>query len=102
MAATGSIRDDLRVRGGGRLGEEPTMVTVQFNPFTPEALANPYPLYHSLRQADPMHWSELMESWVLSRYDDIVAVLRDPRFSADRRRARSRLIQQQLAMEDQR
>ena len=66
------------------------MVTVQYNPFIPEVHANPYPMYARLRAEDPVHWSALMEAWVLTRYDDVVAVLTDSRFSADRRQARNR------------
>ncbi|MCH8995266.1 MAG: cytochrome P450 [Chloroflexi bacterium] len=77
------------------------MVTVQYNPFTPEAQANPYPLYRQLREQDPVHRSELMDGWVLTRYDDVVAVLKDARFSANRRKARNRFAQQAVAMEEQ-
>ena len=70
------------------------MVTTQYNPFIPEVHANPYPMYISLRAEDPVQWSELMESWILTRYDDIVAVLADSRFSADRRQAQNRYAQQ--------
>jgi len=45
----------------------------------PEFLADPYPTYHRLRDEDPVHHSPL-DFWVLTRYDDVVAVLRDPRF----------------------
>jgi cytochrome P450 len=48
----------------------------------PEVLANPYPLYHRLRTEDPVHWDPFLHAWVVSRYDDVVRVLRD--FSADR------------------
>jgi cytochrome P450 len=48
----------------------------------PEYLANPYPLYHRLREHDPIYWDEEMHAWVLTRYTDVVAVLRDPRFSS--------------------
>jgi cytochrome P450 len=50
-----------------------------FNPMDPEFLANPYPTYHRLRTEDPVHHSPL-DFWVLTRYEDVVAVLRDPRF----------------------
>jgi cytochrome P450 len=72
------------------------MVSVQYNPFIPDVHANPYPMYHQLRENDPVHYSELLDGWVLTRYDDVVAALKDPRFSADRRRARNRLVQQAL------
>lgn len=48
----------------------------------PEVLANPYPLYKRLRDEDPVHWDPFLHAWVVTRYDDVVRVLRD--FSADR------------------
>jgi cytochrome P450 len=58
--------------------------TVEFNPFDPEFRVNPYPFYHRLRTADPVHWSDIAGRWVLSRHADCVTVLRDAaRFSAD-------------------
>jgi cytochrome P450 len=50
-----------------------------FNPMDPEFLADPYPTYHRLRAEDPVHHSPL-GFWVLTRYEDVSAVLRDPRF----------------------
>ena len=48
-----------------------------FNPFLPSFLANPYPAYASLRAADPVHFSGVMQAWVLTRYGDCERVLRD-------------------------
>ena len=48
----------------------------------PEVLANPYPLYHRLRTEDPVHWDPFLHVWVVTRYKDVVQVLRE--FSADR------------------
>ncbi len=73
------------------------MVTLQYDPALPEARSDPFPLYKRLREEDPVHWSEALDAWVLTRYDDVVAVLRDPRFSADRRRSRNRLAQEAMA-----
>ena len=57
---------------------------VEFNPFDPEFRVDPYPFYHRLRAADPVHWSDIAGRWVLTRHTDCVAVLRDAmRFSAD-------------------
>jgi hypothetical protein len=50
-----------------------------FDPFLPAFHADPYPFYRRLREADPVHLSPL-GFWVLTRYDDCVMVLRDPRF----------------------
>ncbi len=56
-----------------------------YDPFEPAVHDDPYPTYHALRAADPVHRSELMDMWVLTRHRDIAFVLRDPRFSVDRR-----------------
>src|SRR5438874_950762 len=64
------------VAAGGEVApEEP----VFFNPLDPEAHADPYPQYARLREHAPMLRGPL-GYWVLSRYADIAAVLRDPRF----------------------
>jgi len=50
---------------------------------------NPYPVYQRLRSEDPVHWSELWQAWVVTRYDDVMAILRDPdHFSNAGRQAR--------------
>lgn len=61
-----------------------TLPADSFSLVTPEALANPYPVYDRLRREDPVHWSDELRCWVLTRYDDVVAALRDPRLSSDR------------------
>jgi pimeloyl-[acyl-carrier protein] synthase len=48
----------------------------------PQVLANPYPLYDRLRTDDPVHWDARLHAWVVTRYADVVTVLRD--YSADR------------------
>jgi pimeloyl-[acyl-carrier protein] synthase len=58
------------------------MGRVAFNPMDPAFVADPYPTYHRLRAEDPVHHSPL-GFWVLTRYEDVVAVLRDPRFAKE-------------------
>jgi pimeloyl-[acyl-carrier protein] synthase len=43
--------------------------------------ADPYPHFQRLREADPVHFSPVMNGWVLTRYADAIAYLRDHRFS---------------------
>jgi cytochrome P450 len=50
----------------------------------PQVLANPYPLYHRLRTEDPIHWDPFLKAWVVTRYADVLTVLSDRRFSAQR------------------
>lgn len=58
------------------------MSEVFFNPMDPEFVADPYPTYHRLRTEDPVHWSPL-GFWVLTRYEDVLHVLRDPNFAKE-------------------
>ena len=51
----------------------------QFNPFNAEFKANPYPYYDYLRTHDPIHWG-MLGGWVITRYADAKAILKDPRF----------------------
>jgi cytochrome P450 len=50
----------------------------------PEHRANPYLIYHQLRADDPVRWDEAADAWVLTRFSDVVATLRDPRVTATR------------------
>ncbi|MSQ49531.1 MAG: cytochrome P450 [Betaproteobacteria bacterium] len=59
---------------------------IEFRPEAPEFLADPFPLYHRLRQEDPVHWSPRLKAWVLTRYDDVRQVLLEPGVSSDRMR----------------
>ena len=47
-------------------------------------MADPYPVLRRLREEDPVHWSEILGGWVLTRYADVREWLADPRLSADR------------------
>ena len=54
------------------------MNTIVYNPLDPDVHANPYPHYRLLRELNPVHMSPL-GLWVVSRYRDVVPLLRDPR-----------------------
>ncbi len=47
-------------------------------------MADPYPAFERLREEDPVHWSESLGGWVLTRYADVRDGLADARLSADR------------------
>ena len=53
-----------------------------FNPWSPDFIADPYPHYCRLREADPMHLTPLGFR-VASRHADVTAILRDKRFGKD-------------------
>ena len=53
-----------------------------FNPWTPEFIADPYPFYHQLRAAEPMHLTPF-GFHVASLHADVTTILRDKRFGKD-------------------
>ncbi len=50
---------------------------VVFDLTSKDVLANPYPTYQRLRERDPVHRMRLVNAWVLTRYEDVQAVLQD-------------------------
>lgn len=54
---------------------------------SPRFKANPYPVYARLRSEAPVYRTKvafwLPALWVITRYEDVVSVLKDPRFSKD-------------------
>ena len=55
--------------------------TPQFNPLSHEFRKDPYPIYARLRTEAPVSRNAL-GAWLLTRYEDVSAALRDPRFGA--------------------
>ncbi len=62
--------------------------TSSFNPLEPGYAISPFDQFSRLRQHDPVHWSDLLSGWVLTRYADVVTVLRDGTISSDLDNAR--------------
>lgn len=58
---------------------------IVYNPMRRAMREDPYPFYRRLREQDPVHRSRPASGWVLTRYDDILAVLGDRSFSSDER-----------------
>ena len=50
---------------------------LQFDPFSPQIDADPFPLYKRLRDEAPCFWSPEANMWVLSRFADVAVALQD-------------------------
>jgi len=50
----------------------------------PQILARPEEFFRAMRTEDPVHYDEKLGMWLVSRYDDIVEVLRDPLTFSDK------------------
>lgn len=69
---------------------------VEHDPFDFARYADPYPGYRRVRETIPVYWSQLLHSWVLTRYADVRAALQDQRLSA----ALTRVVQSAQLSED--
>jgi cytochrome P450 len=49
-----------------------------FNPFDVEFMRDPGPLLERARREEPVFFSPLVGAWVVSRYEDVKRILRDP------------------------
>ncbi len=50
----------------------------------PKILAQPNDFYWTMRTEDPVHYDEKLGMWLVSRYEDIVTLLRDPETFSDK------------------
>src|SRR5713101_6507216 len=57
---------------------EKRRTAMDYNPFLPEVQDNPYPYYAYLRQHAPVYQIPGVGAWAVSRYDDVMAVLKTP------------------------
>jgi cytochrome P450 len=59
------------------------MLTIDFA--DPATNADPFPIFRELRENDPVHWSEPMKAWVVTRYEDVKTIaLNNAEVSANR------------------
>ena len=66
---------------------------------SPAFKANPYPFYAQLRDQAPVHriiLGDKRPAWLVTRYDDVVTVLKDDRFVKDKRKV---MTPEQMARE---
>lgn len=57
---------------------------VKYDLLSPSFFAAPDTTLHRMRAEEPVYWHPLLESWILTRYDDIQRVIRSVSFSVDR------------------
>lgn len=60
---------------------------IAFNPFEPGYVEDPYPQLLALQEHDPAHETPF-GAWYVTRYDDVLRLLRDPALSVDDANAR--------------
>ena len=50
----------------------------------PAMASEPFGYFETLVEQAPVLWNTRMKAWLVSRYDDVTAALRDERFGSDR------------------
>lgn len=53
-------------------------MTVSYDPTRHADREDPYPVYRRLRDEAPVHWAPDLRCWIVSRYDDVMHVLKTP------------------------
>ncbi|MGY1634034.1 cytochrome P450 [Geodermatophilus sp. SYSU D01186] len=56
----------------------PARTAMEYDPFSPEFQADPYPVYRWMQEEAPVFHSEKWGWWALSRYEDVRAAATDP------------------------
>jgi len=51
---------------------------MEFDPQVLSAIEDPYPIFRELRENHPVFYSAERDLWVVSRYEDVLAVLLEP------------------------
>lgn len=61
----------------------------EFDPLSPEQLADPYPVYSRVRSEHPVLYSDRFDLWIVTRYEDVLSVVRDHETFSSRDAVRS-------------
>jgi cytochrome P450 len=66
--------ETTEARGADSAGQS---IGAIFDPLDPQQIEDPYPLYARARREEPIFFSQLLDAWVVTRYGDLSAILRD-------------------------
>jgi cytochrome P450 len=76
-------QQDATSSGSATVKSETPEPIFEFNPFVSPHLEDPHSALRQAREEVPVFFSEALHTWVVTRYDDITAILGDPaRFSS--------------------
>lgn len=65
----------------------PVPTGVQLTVLDPAFREDPYPILAELREREPIHFNAPLGMWTFTRHEDVFAILRNPDFLSDPRRA---------------
>lgn len=50
---------------------------IAFDPWADENFEDPIPVYDRMREVEPIHWNEKRQLWFVSRFEDVMTILKD-------------------------
>lgn len=62
----------------------PVQIALRYHPADPQLRQDPFPIYERMQNEDPVHWSDELRSWIVTRYDDVRQIALTPNMSSDR------------------
>lgn len=74
-------------------------VSVPIDFSDPAIQAHPYPIYERLREEEPVYWNGDAQGWLVSRYEDVMALFTDSRMSSQRVDATFRVLPEDIQHE---
>src|SRR5918992_6124013 len=81
--ASGQDRARRRPHADGRCSTSSATPASAYDPHHPLFRRDRNAIYARLRREAPVHYNERLQAWIVTRYDDVVAILLDnERFSA--------------------
>jgi cytochrome P450 len=81
------------------LASELWTASTEYNAFCHSELADPYGVLDQLRKSDPVHWSPILDAWVVTSYQSVVTALRNPDLRNDRVSINARAVPEALRTE---
>jgi cytochrome P450 len=66
------------------LQKRQTVTELIYNPRDREVINDPLPILRRLQDEDPVHWSDVLRGWVITRHEDIRRIQLGGKLSADR------------------
>lgn len=84
LASRLNKEEQQKTNRGMQFMSGPLSDTVLYNPRDPATINDPLPVLRQLQEEEPVHWSPILNGWVITRYDDVKRVQLNKEVSADR------------------
>lgn len=81
---------------------EPLPTGIGLTALDPAFRENPYPILAALREREPIHRDEQLGRWLFTRHRDVNAILRNPNYWSDSRKANPGTFSREFLLDEER